>query len=69
MKGTIVLELFRIKLKLAHIRLMNENKDLDEVKFWGKIEGLTKTYYIIIGLKYQNSYEFPHKTFYWAYSL
>lgn len=55
-----------MKLKLAHIKLMNEHQDLDEIKFWGKVEGLTKSYYIMLGLKYQHSYEFPHKYFYWA---
>ena len=56
-----------MKLKLAHIKLMNQNENLDELKLWGKIEGLQKNYYIMMGLKYVGSYEFPHKTFYWAY--
>ena len=64
MKGTQFPD-HRMKLKLAHIRLMNDHESLDEVKFWGKIEGLTN-YYVMVGLKYQHSYEFPHKYFYWA---
>ncbi len=55
-----------MKLKLAYIKLMNTNLELDEVKFWGKIEGLTKVYYIMLGLKYQQCYEFPRKYFFWA---
>ena len=55
----------RLKLKFAHIELLKENPQLNECKFWGKIEGLSKNYYIMLGLKYTGSYEFPHKYFYW----
>ena len=55
-----------MKLKLAHLKLMEANPDLDEVKFWGKIEAITKNYYIVLGLQFRGKYEFPHKYFFWA---
>jgi radial spoke head protein 9 len=51
---------------MARAAIMKDNGKLDDVKFWGKIEGLTNTYYILVGLQFNESYEFPHKTFYWA---
>lgn len=58
----------RMRLKGAAAQLMDKQSDLDEVKFWGRIEGLTKSYYIVVGLKFCKSYEFPHKIFYYSLS-
>ena len=45
---------------------MEKYPALDEIKFWGKIDGITKSYYIMQGLEYRGSYEFPRKYYYWA---
>jgi len=42
--------------------------DFEELLFWGRIEGLTKDYYICLGVTYSDKYEFPEKRFYWASS-
>lgn len=35
--------------------------------FWGRIRGTTKDYYLAIGYKFKDEYEFPAKRFYWRY--
>ena len=47
---------------------LNSTIDCDELCFWGKINGLKNDYYLAVGLKYVEMYEFPTKTFYWALS-
>ncbi len=42
--------------------------EVEELTFWGKIEGIKNDYYIAMGLQFRNMYEFPVKTFYWALS-
>jgi len=54
-----------MQLKLSLMKLQ-EVGDFDEVLFWGKIKGITKDYYIALGLKYKGYYEFPNKKFYWS---
>jgi radial spoke head protein 9 len=31
------------------------------------VEGLAKSYYVLLGLTFRKAYEFPHKTFFYAY--
>jgi hypothetical protein len=59
---------FRLRLKLAQANVLAAHEDIDELKFWGRVEGLTKAYYILLGLAFRKAYEFPHKTFFYAYS-
>lgn len=47
---------------------LNTSIDCDELVFWGKINGLKNDYYIAMGLRFVESYEFPTKVFYWALS-
>lgn len=42
--------------------------EIEELTFWGKIEGIKNDYYIAMGLQFKNMYEFPVKTFFWALS-
>jgi hypothetical protein len=37
---------------MASATILNNNPNEDEVKFWGKIEGVTNTYYILVALKF-----------------
>jgi len=46
----------RLRIKLANANLLSANLNIDELKFWGRIEGLTKSYYIIVGLTYRKIY-------------
>lgn len=54
---------------MARTTILNSNPEEDEVKFWGKIEGITNTYYVLVSLKFNGSYEFPHKRFFYAYLI
>eukprot|EP01017_Pseudomicrothorax_dubius_P042130 TRINITY_DN6833_c0_g1_i1.p1 TRINITY_DN6833_c0_g1~~TRINITY_DN6833_c0_g1_i1.p1 ORF type:complete len:278 (+),score=92.85 TRINITY_DN6833_c0_g1_i1:173-1006(+) len=54
-----------MKLELAILKL-NESQQFDQIVFWGKIEGISRDYYIVVGLKFRQQYEFPHKTFFWC---
>lgn len=36
------------------------------MKFWGKIEGTTKDYYLALALNFKGKYEFPSKAFFYA---
>lgn len=55
---------------------LKELQGLDEVYFWGRIdgivevqlEGITKDYYIALGLRFKGHKDFPQKTLYWANS-
>lgn len=55
---------------------LKETQSLDEVFFWGKIEGIyfltlkgiIKDYYIALGLRFKGHKEFPQKILYWANS-
>jgi radial spoke head protein 9 len=40
-----------------------------ELVFWGKLIGISKDYFIAMGIRFQNCYEFPEKVFFWASSL
>ena len=64
-----LLWLYRLRLKLAYANVLQAHPELDEVKFWGRIEGLTKSYYVLVGLTFRKAYQFPHKTFFYAYGL
>lgn len=55
-----------MKLELGLMKI-NENERFDQVLFWGKIEGIAGDYYIALCLNFLNYYEFPHKTFFYAY--
>lgn len=55
----------RMKLELAILKL-NETEEFDQIVFWGKIEGIAKDYYLALGLKFKNQYEFPLKKFFWC---
>mmetsp|Transcript_16183 Transcript_16183/g.18576 ORF Transcript_16183/g.18576 Transcript_16183/m.18576 type:complete len:304 (+) Transcript_16183:34-945(+) len=60
----------RMKLQIA-LQKINDSESiipedkLDQVLFWGRIEGTVKDYYIAVGLQL-NVYEFPRKKFYWS---
>ena len=44
----------------------SESGNFDELMFWGRVTGNEANYYIAVGVKYKDSYEFPKKTFYWC---
>lgn len=68
MGATLSLE-ERMKLELAMVKTtetFNDKEKYDQILFWGKIEGLTKDYYIAVALKFKDQFEFPMKKFYWS---
>lgn len=54
-----------MKLELSLLKI-SEKEKFDQLMFWGKIEGLVKDYYIAIGLKFKDQFEFPVKKFFWS---
>jgi radial spoke head protein 9 len=45
-----------------------QENEIEELLFWGKVNGLNRDYYIAMGITYSDKWEFPDKTFYWASS-
>lgn len=65
---------FRHQIKLSLLKL-KEVQSLDEVLFWGRIngtfhviKGIIKNYYIALGIRFKGCKEFPQKVLYWANS-
>ena len=54
----------KIGLDIGLNNILKEEQ-LDQLLFWGRIRGLKKDYYIALGLKMADEYEFPAKRFYW----
>lgn len=55
----------RMNLELALLKLY-EHEDFEEVRFWGKVRGVSKDYYLAITIDYQGHYEFANKRFFWC---
>jgi radial spoke head protein 9 len=45
----------RVQLKLALLKLKNATKH-EQLCFWGRVAGVTKNYYIALGLNYSGSF-------------
>ena len=60
----------RLRLNLGLQQLLNDAKpeDFEELLFWGRVSGVSKDYYIAMGVTYTSQYEFPTKTFFFATS-
>jgi radial spoke head protein 9 len=56
--------LTRLGVDIGIQRLL-ESEKLDTIMFWGRIRGIAKDYYLAVGLKFKDEYEFPAKRFYW----
>jgi hypothetical protein len=56
----------RIKLELV-LRKMQQTEQFDSLGFWGRINGVSRDYFIVLGLRFQGFRENPQKTFLWAY--
>jgi len=55
------------KLKIEiNIKEITEKFQFDQVLFWGKIKGIEKDYYIIMGLQIRGNHNFPNKVYFWA---
>lgn len=48
----------RMSLELALMKL-HEKEPSDEIRFWGKIEGTNKNYYIAVSHHLKNQHGFP----------
>ena len=57
----------RMQIEMA-LNTLQGRIDTEELVFWGKVNGIKADYYIAMGLKFTDMYEFPVKSFYWALS-
>ena len=56
----------RITLELAVLKLAEEYP-LQYFRFWGRIEGIIKNYYIISAIDPSATKDFPVKRYFWRY--
>jgi len=54
------------KLSLS-VMTLNVNEKFDKVHFWGRICGLDKDYYIIVGIRFKDRINFPERQYFWCY--
>ena len=45
---------------------LQETTNHNEILFWGRINGISQDYYIVLGLDYKGHFNFPLKKFYYA---
>ena len=57
----------RMQIEMA-LNTLQGRIETEELCFWGKINGIKNDYYIAMGLKFTDMYEFPVKSFFWALS-
>lgn len=55
----------KVALNIALPALL-ETEKLSNLLFWGRIRGLKNDYYLAMGMKMEDEYEFPAKKFYWS---
>jgi len=58
----------RMQVELSLLELV-QKEDFEELLYWGKIRGLSRDYFVAMGLKYRGQYEFPLKRFFWCNSV
>jgi radial spoke head protein 9 len=56
-------ELTHLQLSVANL---NANEKFDEVYFWGRIRGIDKDYYIVMGVRFKERVNFPERCFFWC---
>ena len=47
---------------------LRASQKVDEVMFWGKVNGINNDYYIALAVTYADKYEFPEKQFFYTLS-
>jgi hypothetical protein len=57
-----------IGLQSGVLRLSSEYK-YEVFQFWGRVEGTKLNYYIVAGLNFKGSTNFPTKQYFWRYQL
>jgi len=58
----------RLQVELSLLEL-TQKEDFEDLLFWGKIKGVSRDYFLSLGLKYRGQYEFPLKRFFWCNSV
>lgn len=58
-------ELTHLQLSVANL---NANENFDEIYFWGRIRGIDKDYYIVMGVRFKERVNFPERCFFWCYN-
>ena len=54
----------RISLDLSVLKL-SEEYHYESFNFWGRIEGMSKNYYILQGVNFKGATNFPLKKYFW----
>lgn len=54
----------RISLDLSVLKL-SEEYQYESFNFWGRIEGMSKNYYILQGVNFKGATNFPLKKYFW----
>lgn len=61
-------EKFQLEIGMRELLNRSSKDDFEELRFWGRVQGTLKDYFIAIGITYKDKYEFPTKRFYYATS-
>jgi len=46
---------------------LNENEGFDRVNFWGRIRGVERDFYIVVGMRFKERITFPERHYFWCY--
>lgn len=55
----------RISIEAQALKLSNEYQH-EQWNFWGRIEGISKNYYVIEGVNFKGATNFPTHKYFWA---
>lgn len=58
----------RISLELNVLKL-SEEYHYEIFNFWGRVEGVSKNYYIVQGVNFKGATKFPAKKYFWRYCV
>ena len=56
----------RISLEVAVLKLSQEY-DFQFFRFWGRVEGIVRNYYVVSAVDLKNTQSFPCKRYFWRY--
>lgn len=57
----------KMQLEMA-LHTLHGEQNMDELQFWGKINGINNDYFIAVGVTFKDMFEFPQKKFYFCLS-
>ena len=51
------------------VEALSSEYNFEKWNFWGRIEGISKNYYVAEGVNFKGSVNFPQKKLFWRYFL